>query len=185
MCVHVCVSVYLLAHVYEYVCVSGLCVCECMSSLCVCVCVCLCVYVGVCVCTRVSGSLQPSDEGVLLSRGLAGLQSQVELVPEELGVLSSSGPAQVGLPLQQPPHAVVGRQLLGWDLLQEHQDQHVLALVKQAEARENGGGTAGRVSVCVGVCVFYVCLCVYVISVVPVGSANHSQGVREIICHKL
>ena len=65
---------------------------------------------------------------------LLGLQGLPELLPEQVWVSVSTGPAQVGLSLQEPPHAVVRRQLLHGNVLQEQQDQHVLLLVKQTEA---------------------------------------------------
>ena len=67
---------------------------------------------------------------------LLGLQGLPELLPEQVWVCVCAGPAQVGLSLQEPPHAVVRRQLLHGNVLQEHQDQHVLLLVKQTEAGE-------------------------------------------------
>ncbi|KAF3706866.1 hypothetical protein EXN66_Car000036 [Channa argus] len=62
------------------------------------------------------------------------LQSSVDVLPEDSRVLSGLRPAQVGASLHQLPHALVGRQLLGRDVLQKQQDQHVLLLVKQTEA---------------------------------------------------
>ena len=67
---------------------------------------------------------------------LSGLQGLPELLPEQVWVCVCAGPAQVGSSLQEPPHAVVRRKLLHWNVLQEHQDQHVLLLVKQTEAGE-------------------------------------------------
>lgn len=49
-------------------------------------------------------------------------------------MLPGSRPAQVGAPLQQLPHAVVWGQLGPGDVLQKHQDQHVLPLIEQTEA---------------------------------------------------
>ena len=51
-------------------------------------------------------------------------------------MLLSLRPAQVGLPLQQLPYAVVSRQLTGGNILQKLQNQHVLLLIKQAEATQ-------------------------------------------------
>ena len=65
-----------------------------------------------------------------------GVQGLSELLPEQVWVCVCAGPAQVGLSLQEPPHAVVRRKLLHGNVLQEHQDQHVLLLVKQTEAGE-------------------------------------------------
>ena len=62
------------------------------------------------------------------------VQSSAQVLPEQSRVLSSLGPAQVGVSLHQPPHLIVGRQLLGWNVLQEHQDQHVLLFIKQTVA---------------------------------------------------
>ena len=67
---------------------------------------------------------------------LLGVQGLPELLPEQVWVCVCAGPAQVGLSLQEPPHAVVRRKLLHGNVLQEHQDQHVLLLVKQTEAGE-------------------------------------------------
>lgn len=64
----------------------------------------------------------------------SALQSLAEFLPEQLGVLPGPRPAQVGPPLQHLPHAVERRQLKGGNLLQKHQDQHVLLLIKQTEA---------------------------------------------------
>lgn len=67
--------------------------------------------------------------------GVSTLQSSLNILPEESGVAATSlRPAQVGAPLQEPPHAVVRGELVGWDLLQEEQDQNILLLVKQTEA---------------------------------------------------
>ena len=67
---------------------------------------------------------------------LLGVQGLLELLPEQVWVCVCAGPAQVGFSLQEPPHTVVRRQLLHGNVLQEHQDQHVLLLVKQTEAGE-------------------------------------------------
>ena len=67
---------------------------------------------------------------------LLGVQGLPELLPEQVWVCVCAGPAQVGFSLQEPPHTVVRRQLLHGNVLQEHQDQHVLLLVKQTEAGE-------------------------------------------------
>lgn len=70
----------------------------------------------------------------VLIKIFSGLQGLAEFLPEQLGVLPGLRPAQVGLPLQQLPYAVVRRQLRGGNVLQEHQDQHVLVLIEQTEA---------------------------------------------------
>ena len=74
---------------------------------------------------------------------LLAVQGLPELLPEQVWVCVSAGPAQVGLTLQEPPHAVVRRQLLHGNVLQEHQGQHVLLLVKQTEAGEMETGRVG------------------------------------------
>lgn len=69
------------------------------------------------------------------------LQSSLHVLPEDSGVMAASlRPAQVGPLLQELSHAVVRGELVGWDLLQEQQDQNVLLLVKQTEA---AGGNRG------------------------------------------
>lgn len=79
-------------------------------------------------------SLHPGEDGVLFRRQVPGLQSHLEFLPEDPCVLPSSWPAQVGASLHQPPHAVVGWELVVWDLLKKHQDQQILLLIKQKEA---------------------------------------------------
>lgn len=83
-----------------------------------------------------SSGLGWSQQGVhLVMRGISTLQSSPNILPEESGVAAAGArPAQVGAPLQEFPHAVVRGELVGWDLLQEQEDQDVLLLVKQTEA---------------------------------------------------
>lgn len=81
-----------------------------------------------------SFSIHPGQDGVLFSKAVPGLQSHPEFLPEDSSVLPSSGPAQVGRSLHQLSHPVEGGELLVWDLLQKHQDQNVLLLIKQTEA---------------------------------------------------
>lgn len=83
-----------------------------------------------------SSGLGWSQQGVhLVVRGVSTLQSSPNILPEESGVAATGArPAQVGAPLQELPHAVVRGELVGWDLLQEQEDQNVLLLVKQTEA---------------------------------------------------
>lgn len=84
------------------------------------------------------------EEWHVLAESIFGPQSLAELLPEQPRVLLGSLPAQVGLPLQQLFHAVVRRELIGWNVIQEHQDQNVLLFIKQTEARRrrkrSGGG---------------------------------------------
>lgn len=82
-------------------------------------------------------SLHPGEDGVLFRRQVPGLQSHLEFLPEDPCVLPSSWPAQVGASLHQPPHAVVGWELVVWDLFEKHQDQHILLLIKKTEAGES------------------------------------------------
>lgn len=68
-------------------------------------------------------------------RVVSTLQSSLNVLPEDSGVTAAGlRPAQVGPPLQELSHAVVRGELVGWDLLQEEQDQNILLLVKQTEA---------------------------------------------------
>ena len=69
---------------------------------------------------------------------VSALQSSVDVLPEESRVAGGLGPAQVGAPPHQLPHAVVRRQLLLWQLFQEEQDQHIFLLIQQTVA---GDGT--------------------------------------------
>lgn len=74
------------------------------------------------------------EEEPVLTEIFSGPQSLPEFLPEQLGVLHGSLPAEVGLPLQQLPHAVVRRELRGGNVFQKHQDQNVLLLIEQTEA---------------------------------------------------
>lgn len=70
----------------------------------------------------------------VIGEKILGLQSSLDVLPEDSGMPAGLRPAQVGASLQHLPHAVVRRQQLGRDLLQKQQDQHVLLLVEQTEA---------------------------------------------------
>ena len=83
-------------------------------------------------CSIVLNQTSGQQVGVLRGR-LSCLQSSPDVLPKDCRVLSGLRPAQVGAFLHQFPHAVVWRQLMGWDLLQKQQNQHVFPLVKQTE----------------------------------------------------
>lgn len=82
----------------------------------------------------VSAPCWSSQEVRVVSGIVSGLQRSPDVLPEDSLVLARLQPAQVGAFLHQLPHAVIWRQLMGRDVLQKQQDQHVFLLVKQAEA---------------------------------------------------
>ena len=65
---------------------------------------------------------------------LAFLQSSVYVLPEDVSVLASLWPAQISALLHHLPHAVVRGELVVQEVFHEEQDQHILLLIKQAEA---------------------------------------------------
>lgn len=66
---------------------------------------------------------------------ISRLQSSLNILPEDSSLVAASlRPAQVGLPLQELPHAVVWGELVGRDLLQEQKDQNILLLVEETKA---------------------------------------------------
>ena len=65
---------------------------------------------------------------------LALLQSSMYVLPEDVGVLASLWPAQIRALLHHLPHAVVRGELVVQEVFHEEQDQHILLLIKQAEA---------------------------------------------------
>lgn len=89
-----------------------------------------------------SRSVHDGERKPVLTVIFSGRQGLAELLPEQLGAVLGSRPAQVGPPLQQLPHAVVRRELRGWNVLQEHQDQHVFLLI---EKTETGAGNTAKV----------------------------------------
>ena len=65
---------------------------------------------------------------------MALLQSSVHVLPEDVCVLAGLWQAQLRAPLHPFPHAAVRRELVVQGVFHEEQDQHILLLIKQAEA---------------------------------------------------
>lgn len=79
-------------------------------------------------------SVHHSEAEPVTTSIFSGPQGLPQFLPEHFSAFAGTGPTQVRRLLHQLPHAVVRRQQRGGDLLQEHQDQHILLLIKQTEA---------------------------------------------------
>lgn len=85
--------------------------------------------------TRFSGLCRSCQRVHLVVWSISRLQSSLNILPEDSSMVAPSlRPAQVGLPLLELPHAVVGGELVGWELLQEQKDQNILLLIEETKA---------------------------------------------------
>ena len=73
------------------------------------------------------------------------------VLPEDVGVLAGLWPAQIRALLHHLPHAVVRGELVVQEIFHEEQDQHILILIKEAEA----GDTMYRFRLLQTTCLFY------------------------------
>lgn len=85
---------------------------------------------------KLLSSVHYSEAKLVSTKFFCCLQSLPEFLPEQASRPTGSRPAQVSLLLHEFPQAVVRRQLTGRDLLQKHQDQHILLLIEQTETRQ-------------------------------------------------